>query len=140
VAVREQGVRTEPKYPVHVRKIPRTWWLRSGPFRRFAARELTSGFAAAFSLILMLFLFALSRGRSEYEGFLRWLELPAVVGLSALILVALVYHTLTWFRLSTRILVIRLGRMQMQPNVVFGLLVVAWLGASAVVAYLAVWL
>lgn len=132
-------MRSEPKYPVHVRKIPRTWWLRSGPFRRFAARELTSGFAAAFSLILMLFLLALSRGRSEYEGFLRWLELPAVVALSALILVALVYHTLTWFRLSTLILVIRLGRTLVPPKVVFGLLVAAWLGVSAVVAYLMVW-
>jgi fumarate reductase subunit C len=132
-------VRREPKYPVHVRKIPRTWWLRSGPFRRFAARELTSGFAAAFSLFLMLFLFALSRGRSEYEGFLRWIELPAVVALSALILVALLYHTFTWFRLSTRILVIRLGRTLVPPRVVFGLLIVAWLGASALVAYFVVW-
>jgi fumarate reductase subunit C len=132
-------VRTEPKYPVHVRKIPRTWWLRSAPFRRFAARELTSGFAAAFSLILMLFLFALARGRSEYEGFLRWLELPAVVALSALILVALLYHTFTWFRLSTRILVIRLGGTQVPARVVFGLLIVAWLGASALAAYFLVW-
>jgi fumarate reductase subunit C len=132
-------VRTEPKYPVHVRKIPRTWWLRSAPFRRFAARELTSGFAAAFSLILMLFLFALSRGRREYEGFLRWLELPGVVALFALILVALLYHTFTWFRLSTRILVIRLGRTQVPPRVLFGLLIVAWLGASALAAYFVVW-
>jgi succinate dehydrogenase subunit C len=132
-------VRSEPKYPVHVRKIPRTWWLRSGPFRRFAARELTSGFAAAFCVILMLYLFALSRGRSQYEGFLRWLELPAVVALSALILVALVYHTFTWFRLSTHILVIRLGRTLVPPRVVFGVLVVAWLGASALVAYFVVW-
>jgi fumarate reductase subunit C len=132
-------VRAEPKYPVHVRKIPRTWWLRSAPFRRFAARELTSGFAATFSLILILFLFALSRGRSEYEGFLRWLELPVVVALSALILVALLYHTFTWFRLSTRILVIRLGRTQVPATVVFGLLIAAWLGASALVAYFVVW-
>jgi fumarate reductase subunit C len=132
-------VRTEPRYPVHVRKPPRTWWLRSGPFRRFAARELTSGFAAAFSGILMLFLFALSRGRSQYEGFLRWLELPAVVAISTLILLALLYHTLTWFQLSTRILVVRLGRTLVPPRVVFGLLVLAWLGASALVGYFVVW-
>jgi fumarate reductase subunit C len=132
-------VRSKPRYPVHVRKMPRTWWLRSGPFRRFAARELTSGFAAAFCVILLLFLFALSRGRSQYDGFLRWLELPWVVAMSALILVALLYHTLTWFRLSTHILVVRLGRILVPPRVMFGLLLVAWLGASALAAYFAVW-
>lgn len=131
--------REDGRYPVHIRKMPRTWWLRSGPFRRFAARELTSAFAAAFSLILLLLLFALSRGQEEYEAFLRWLNSPAAVALSAVILVALVYHTLTWFRLTTRILVIRLGRLVLPPTLILGLLVAAWIAASAIVAYLLVW-
>jgi fumarate reductase subunit C len=139
----EEGPRAAdaaPRYPVHVRKVPRTWWLRSGPFRRFAARELTSGFAAAFSLILLLFLFALSRGRDEYEGFLRWLDTPVAVSLMVLILVALVYHTLTWFRLTTRILVIRVGQWVVPPRMVMGLLIVAWVAASSLMAYIVVWL
>lgn len=62
--------------PAYVRPMPRTWWLRTRPYRRFAARELTSVAVAAFSVILLSFLFALSRGRDAYEGFLGWLDSP----------------------------------------------------------------
>jgi len=141
VAVREPLVKVEEgrRYPVHIRKVPRTWWLRTAPYRRFAAREFTSIFAAVFSVILLLFLFALSRGRGEYEGFLRWLQLPGVIAVFAVLLAALLYHTLTWFQLSTRILLIRLGRRVVHPTLVIGTLVAAWLVASAIVAYFHIW-
>src|SRR2546423_727512 len=74
------------RYPVYVRRIRRTWWLRTGPFRRFAAREVTSMFAAAFSVIMLLFLVALSRGPGAYRSFLRWLDTPWSIALSAIIL------------------------------------------------------
>ena len=97
-------------------------------------------FAAAFSGLMLLYLFALSRGREHYEGFLRWLKLPLVVAVFAVILVALLYHTATWFRLTTRILLIRLGRRTIPPAAIGAGLVVAWLAASAVILYLHVWL
>jgi fumarate reductase subunit C len=135
-------VRTEPeapRYPVHVRKVPLTWWLRTGPFRRFAAREFTSLFTAAASVMLLLFLLALSRGPQAYQGFLRWLELPGMVLLSVIIVLALVYHALTWFRLSTRILVIRVAGRTVHPTMIMAVLVAVWLGASALVTYFHVW-
>jgi fumarate reductase subunit C len=127
------------RYPVYVPKVPRTWWLHGGPFRRFAAREFTSVFAAAFSVIMLLFLFALSRGPAAYEGFLRWLRLPGIVALSAVILAAVLYHAGTWFRLSSHILVVRLGRRVVPPSVVVAGLVAVWIGLSAAVAYFAIW-
>jgi fumarate reductase subunit C len=128
-----------PRYPVYVPEYPRTWWLRNGPFRRFAAREITSMFAAAWSGLMLLFLFALSRGPDHYAGFLRWLKLPAVVAASAVILVALLYHVATWFRLSSHILVIRAGRRALPRGAVIGALVVAWIAVSAAVAYFHIW-
>ena len=127
------------RYPVYVRKIRRTWWLRTGPFRRFAAREVTSMFAAAFSVILLLFLFALSRGPRAYRSFLRWLETPWSIAISAIILVAVLYHTATWFRLTTRILSIRLGRRTVSRGAIAAGLVLAWIAASAFVAYFHIW-
>lgn len=126
-------------YPLYIHKVPRTWWLRTGPFRRFAAREITSMFAAAFSGLLLLFLFALSRGRDAYEGFLRWLRLPGLVVLSAVILAAVAYHTLTWFRLSAHILVVRIGRRVVPRNAVVAALIAVWIAVSAIVAYFHVW-
>ncbi len=126
-------------FPVYVPEVPRTWWLRTGSFRRFAAREFTAVFAAAFSVILLLFLSALSQGREAYEGFLRWLELPAVVAFSAVILVAVVYHALTWFRLTAHIQVVRVGKKVVPRETVVAALSVIWIVVSAVVAYLHVW-
>jgi fumarate reductase subunit C len=112
------------------------WWLRTKAYRRFAAREATSLFAAAFSLILLTFLFALSRGPQAYDGFLRWLERPGTVILSAVILVAILYHVGTWFRLTSHILVVRLGRFMVPRNVMIGALVSLWLFVSGLVLYL----
>jgi fumarate reductase subunit C len=127
------------KYPVYVPKQSRTWWLRPGPYRRFAAREITSMFAAMFSGLLLAFLFALSWGRRSYEDFLRLLNTPAMVALSAVILVFLLYHTATWFRLSTHILVIRLGRRTVPRGAILAALAGAWIVASTVVAYFHIW-
>lgn len=131
---------TRRRYPVYVPKVPRTWWLRTAPFRRFAARELTAVFAAAFSIVLLLFLSALSRGEESYEGFLRWLQLPGVVVLSSIIFVAMLYHAVTWFRLTAHIQEIRLGPNAVPRGAVVTALFAIWVVASAVVAYLLAWL
>jgi fumarate reductase subunit C len=127
----------EPRrYPVYTRKTRRTWWLGSSGYRKFAAREFTSVFAAAYSVILLLLLFALSRGPDAYEGFLRWLKLPGIVALQALILVAMLYHAGTWFLLTSRAMVIRLGRRTVPRKVVLAALVVGFIVASAAAAIL----
>jgi fumarate reductase subunit C len=133
------GSQDGPRYPAYVPKQDRTWWLKTGPYRRFAARELTSMFGAAFSVLLLLFLVALSRGPEEYQGFLDWLKTPAMRAVSVLILVAVLYHTATWFRLTSSIVVIRIGRRVLPREALIALLVAAWLTVSAAVAYFHIW-
>jgi len=128
------------RYPVHVPKMPRAWWLKTAPYRRFVARELTSVFVAAWSVILLLFLFALSRGPEAYEAFLRWLGLPAIIALSVVTLGAVVYHTGTWLRLTAHVLAVRFLGKAVPGPIKVGALVVALIVASAVVAYFHVWL
>jgi fumarate reductase subunit C len=96
-------------------------------------------FAAMFSGLLLAFLLALSWGRASYQGFLRLLDTPGMVAFSAAILVALLYHTATWFRLTTHIVVIRLGRRTVPKSALIAALVAAWMAASAVVAYFMIW-
>lgn len=127
------------RFPAYVPEYPRSWWLQTGPYRRFAAREITSMFAAAFSGLLLLFLVALARGREAYEGFLRWLKLPAVVAVFAVILVAVLYHMATWFRLTAHIQVVRLGRKVLPRSVVIAGLFGTWVLASVIVAYFHIW-
>lgn len=127
------------RYPVYVPRHPRTWWLRAAPYRRFAAREITSMFAATFSGLLLAFLFALSSGRQSYQAFLRLLDTPGMVALCGVILAALLYHTATWFRLTTHIVVVRVGRWTAPRAALITALVAAWVVASAIVAYFHIW-
>lgn len=126
--------------PVYVRPMPRTWWLRTRRYRRFAIRELTSVAVAASSVILLALLFALSRGRDAYEGFLGWLDSSGAVVLSAIILAGVVYHTITWLRLTAHIQVVRLGRRVLPRRLVLAGLLTLWVAVSAIVAYLHIWL
>src|SRR5438046_1199892 len=118
-------------YPVYIRTYPRRWWLRRGPYLRFAAREITSMFAAITSGFLIAFVIALGSGQSAYAAFLRLLDSPVTIAISAVVLVALVYHTATWFRLTTQILEIRVARNVVSRSVMIGALLTVWLGASA---------
>jgi len=134
-------VRTEERQrtPVFVRKVRRFWWLDTVPFRRFVLRELTSVFVAVYSVILLLFLLALSRGREAYEGFLRWLDLPGIVVLHVVILAAVLYHTVTSIQLASQIQEVRLGGKVLPRTFLAAGLAAGWVVASAVVAYLHVW-
>lgn len=126
--------------PVYARPMPRTWWLRTRRYRRFAIRELTSVAVAAWSVILLVFLFALSRGRGAYEGFLAWLDSPGAVVLSAIILAGVLYHTITWLRLTAHIQVVRLGRRVLPRRLVLAGLLTLWVVVSATIVYLHIWL
>ena len=127
------------RYPLYVPRSSRTWWLRSGPYRRFAAREITSMFAAGFCALLLAFLFALGTGPAAYAKFLHLLDSPWMVAVSVLIFVALLYHVATWFRLTTSIVVVQIGRRAVPREATIAALVLAWLGASAIVAYFHIW-
>lgn len=126
-------------YPVYTPTYSRWWWLRRGPYLRFAAREITSMFAAGVSVLLLAFLYALGTGPKAYARFLDTLDSPWMVTVSVVILAALLYHMATWFRLTTYILEIRVGRLVVPRNAVIAALIAAWLLASAVVGYFHVW-
>lgn len=131
-------MRTEERqrHPVYIEPVPRWWWLKTAPFRRFVLRELTSLFVALFSVILLLFLFALSRGRDHYEGFLNWLDLPLVMVGNVVTLVAVLYHTATSIQLASQIQEVRLGdKVVPRSSVMIGM-TGAWIVVSAVVGYI----
>lgn len=123
-------------HPVYVAPIPRFWWIRTAPFRRFVIRELTSVFVGLFSVVLLLFLLALSRGEQAYQGFLDWLTQPGTVVLHTITLVAVLYHTVTSIQLASQIQEIRLGGRTVPRQLLMAVMTGGLIVASAVVAYL----
>ena len=78
------------------------WYRRNPRFMAYVLREATSVFVALYALILLWGLTALSGGAESYERWLAFLASPLSVLLHLLILVAAVYHTVTWFQVAPK--------------------------------------
>lgn len=116
--------------------MPIFWWVRTFAYFRFIARELTS-LAVAYAALLLLFqVWAAGRGAEAYERLTAWMAHPLAVGFHVVVLLALLFHTVTWLNLAPRALVVRLGKTRVPPGAVRLAHYAAWVAASGVVAWL----
>ena len=115
--------------------MPIFWWLRQLSYIKFIVRELTS-LAVAYSAVLLLTqIWVLSRGEEAYERFAALLQSPPALILHGLVLLALLFHTVTWLNLAPRALVVRLGGRRLPDAAVLAAHYLALLLASGLVAW-----
>jgi fumarate reductase subunit C len=110
------------------------WWVGNRAFTLFVVRELTSVFIAAYAVLLLLLLRNLALGREAYEAYLRLLSRPGMLLFHLVALAAALYHSITWFALSPKAMVVRLGDRRVPPGVVVGANYAAWIVVSALLA------
>jgi fumarate reductase subunit C len=110
------------------------WWLERWSYTKFVLRELTSVFVAGTSLLMLWQVRALAAGPDAWNRALDRLASPAAVAVVLLGLVALVYHSVTWFALAPRAMVVRVAERRLPDALVSGLNYAAWAAVSAVVA------
>jgi len=80
------------------------WFLKREGYRRFMVREMTAFAMAAFLVYLLYWLRAIGDG---YTAFVQMVELtrnPVTVTLLALAFGAVLYHSITWFNLTPKIM------------------------------------
>ena len=116
-----------------VRPVPTTWWLKRRVYFLFILRELTSVFIAVFLILFLVFLYQLSLGRAEYETYLDFLATPGMIAFALVVLIAALYHTVTWFALLPNIVVIRIGEYRVPSKLIVGANYVAWIVVSALI-------
>ena len=90
-------------------RMPIFWWLRRVSYFRFIARELTSVFVAYAGVLLLVQVRSVAAGPEALARFTGWLQLPPVAALHVVVLLALLFHTITWLHLAPRAMVVRLG-------------------------------
>lgn len=78
------------------------WYLRPAYLFRYTLRELTAVFVLVYALILLAGLAALVAGPGAWAGFREALSHPLMIGLHALLLVAAVYNSVTWFLVAPK--------------------------------------
>jgi len=98
-------------------------------------REFTSVFVAGYCIFLLIFVYKLSQGPEAYEKMIKLLESPVSITLHVVAFIFVIYHSVTWFNLTPKILVLRIGEKQVPPYLISGANFVAWLTISAILAW-----
>jgi fumarate reductase subunit C len=112
------------------------WWLRRRSYVAFILRELSSVFVAWSVLFLLLLIRAVGDGSGSYADFVEWADTPWVVLLNVVTLAFIGYHSVTWFQLTPKAMVVRL-RGRVVPGVaIAGSAFAGWVVVSLFVAWL----
>ena len=112
------------------------WWLGRRTYVAFILRELSSVFVAWTVVFLLLLVRAVADGRGSYAAFLNWAGSAWVVALNLVTFAFLVYHAVTWFQLTPKAMVVRLGRRRVPGAVIAGSAYAGWVVVSAFIAWL----
>jgi len=118
----------------YIRAVPSNWWLQKRSYTLFMVRELTSAFIAGYSIFLIVLVYRASQGVEEFARFCDALKSPLSIFLHLLVLAAALYHSITWFNLTPKIMAFWRGEEKVSDTAIQGANFVLWLVVSAVVA------
>jgi fumarate reductase subunit C len=116
------------------RRVSVWWWLQKGTYAVFVLRELTSVAVAFASLLTLLLVRALARGPEAYQRFLERLGHPDALVLSLLAMAFVLFHSVTWFHLAPKAMVVRFQGRRLPDALIVGANYLAWVALSGVVA------
>ena len=109
------------------KRIPVFWWVRKPTYFLFVMRELSSLFVAWYVVYLLLLVHAVSQGDSAYRDFLDEADAPWLVALNVLGFAFLVLHTVTWFHLTPKAMVLQIPHHPRVPAKLRGWTAPGWL-------------
>ena len=128
---------SDPRRP-YVRPMA-GWWRKNPFFVRYMVREATALVVAAYAFVLLAGLLCLASGAAAYDSWLAMLRHPLSIVLHLLALVAMVYHTWSWFDIMPKTMPpIYSGGKRVAPHIITG----TGLAVAAVVTlalFLLVW-
>ena len=119
----------------HRKKVTTFWWLGSWPYTRFILRELTSIAVAMATLETIGIVCALGSGPAAWDAFREFLKEPAVVFLNGMMLIGVLYHSITWFNLAPSAMVVKVAGERVPVWMIAAGNYAGWIGASIVVGW-----
>jgi fumarate reductase subunit C len=109
------------------KRMPVFWWIRKPTYFLFVMRELSSFFVAWFVVYLLLLVHAVSEGEAAYQDFVDDADAWWLVALNVLGFAFLVLHTITWFHLTPKAMVLQIPRHPRVPARLQGWSAPGWL-------------
>jgi fumarate reductase subunit C len=80
------------------------WWKKNPFFVEYMVHEGTALFVAAYAAVLLVGVVRLSQGEAAWNGWLEALKSPLSLVFHLAVLVAMLYHSWTWFKIMPRTL------------------------------------
>ena len=120
----------------YIRKVPNTWWLMRKPYFLFIVRELTSVAVAVYCAFLLYLMYTLSEGPEAYAAAIGLIMSPTSYVLHAVGLLLVLYHVITWFNVTPKVLVFHIGEERVPAVIIAGAHYAGWLVVSGAVAWL----
>jgi succinate dehydrogenase subunit C len=117
-------------------RVSTYWWLWRWAYLKFILRELSSVCVAYFVVLVLLQLRALSHGPEAYLALQQWLKTPHIIALNSISLLFVLFHTITWFNLAPRAMVMRVRGKRVPDLLIAGSNYAVWLVVSVAVAWL----
>ena len=103
------------------------WWRQRGAYTFVMLRELTAVCIALYLLGFIVLLGKLQEGPDAYAGYLALLASPPFLLLHAVAMAGALFHTITWFNLAPRALVVRIGEDKVPDLLIAGPHYMGWL-------------
>src|SRR5687767_7328218 len=98
----------KPKIKEYHRPVSPTWWLARPAYVKFMVRELTSAFIAGYAVFLLI-LMRDARDEMAFQAMLESLKSPVSIVLHLVVLGFALFHSITFFNLTPRVLVFHRG-------------------------------
>jgi fumarate reductase subunit C len=126
---------TETKPKQLIRPMPADWWLKKPAYTRFMIRDITSLFIAGYCIFLM-YVLCLSRDPEKFAAFYKTWGSPLSMILHLIALVFAAYHSITFFNLTPRVLVMFQGDDKVPDGAISGVHYAMWLIVSVIIIYI----
>jgi fumarate reductase subunit C len=118
------------------RPMSSTWWMSNPNYKLFMVREATAIFVGAFLVVFLLFLRNLAKGPDAYQAFVHGLSSPLWIVFHVIVLAMAMYHSITWFNLTPKAVVVRMGEDKVPPVFLIGPNYAGWLGISLLILWI----
>jgi fumarate reductase subunit C len=130
-------VASETKTKELIRPMSATWWLQKPAYTKFMIRDITSVFIAGYCVFLMVLMLRAGQSPDAFYSLFDALKSPLSVILHLIALVFAVYHSVTFFNLTPRVLVVFRGEEKVPESLIAGVHYLAWIVVSLVILIIA---
>src|SRR5438874_2985440 len=104
------------KYEGYRRPRRAAWWMEKKSYTLFLLRELTAVFVGLYAIFWLVVIYQAQGDQASFvETVGDFLRSPVSIVLHLIVLTAVLYHTVTWFSLLPKVMVIWRGEEKLHP-------------------------